>query len=293
MPSVIERWRPYLLSVAVHVALLLVIVVLSLDAWKDLWQDEATPPLALAIEAVPVDGEELARLARAARTAKPTPAPIPEPELAASPPPQIAPPKAIEPPATREPPKRETPKREPSKRPEPKVESPSKPAAAALAAEAARKADAARAAADAKRFADEVAAEERRRQDDARVRAEREAALQRDLAAETEAAETAAAARAAAARAASLSAQWAAAIQARVQRAWIRPASAVAGLDCRVLVTQAPGGTVLSAEVRACNGDDSVRQSIEAAVFRASPLPQPPDPSLFERNIDLRFRPND
>jgi len=293
MPSVIERWRPYLLSVAVHVALLLVIVVLSLDAWKDLWQDEATPPLALAIEAVPVDGEELARLARAARTAKPTPAPIPEPELAASPPPQIAPPKAIEPPATREPPKRETPKREPSKRPEPKVESPSKPAAAALAAEAARKADAARAAADAKRFADEVAAEERRRQDDARVRAEREAALQRDLAAETEAAETAAAARAAAARAASLSAQWAAAIQARVQRAWIRPASAVAGLDCRVLVTQAPGGTVLSAEVRACNGDDSVRQSIEAAVFRASPLPPPPDPSLFERNIDLRFRPND
>ena len=293
MPSVIERWRPYLLSVAVHVALLLVIVVLSLDAWKDLWQDEATPPLALAIEAVPVDGEELARLARAARTAKPTPAPIPEPELAASPPPQIAPPKAIEPPATREQTKRETPKREPSKRPEPKVESPSKPTAAALAAEAARKADAARAAADAKRFADEVAAEERRRQDDARVRAEREAALQRDLAAETEAAETAAAARAAAARAASLSAQWAAAIQARVQRAWIRPASAVAGLDCRVLVTQAPGGTVLSAEVRACNGDDSVRQSIEAAVFRASPLPPPPDPSLFERNIDLRFRPND
>jgi colicin import membrane protein len=298
MPSVIERWRPYLLSVAVHVALLLVIVVLSLDAWKDLWQDEATPPLALAIEAVPVDGEELARLARAARTAKPAPEPIPEPELAAPPPPQIAPPKALEPPATREPPKREVPKREvpkreQPKRPEPKVESPSKPTAAALAVEAARKADAARAAADAKRFADEVAAEERRRQDDARVRAEREAALQRDLAAETEAAEAAAAARAAAARAASLSAQWAAAIQARVQRAWIRPASAVAGLDCRVLVTQAPGGTVLSAEVRACNGDDSVRQSIEAAVFRASPLPPPPDPSLFERNIDLRFRPND
>ncbi len=276
MPSVIESWRSYLLSVAVHVALLLVIVVLSLDAWKNLWQDEATPPLALAIEAVPVDGEELARLARAARTAKPAPEPIPKPELAAPPPPQIAPPKAIEPPETREPPKR----------PEPKVESPSKPTAA-------RKANEARAAADAKRFADEVAAEERRRQDDARVRAEREAALQRDLAGEVQAAEAAAAARAAAARAASLSAQWAVAIQGRVQRAWIRPASAVAGLDCRVSVTQAPGGTVLSAEVRACNGDDSVRQSIEAAVFRASPLPPPPDPSLFERNIDLRFRPND
>ncbi|MFM7433477.1 MAG: hypothetical protein ACKO3O_08265, partial [Gammaproteobacteria bacterium] len=79
MPGVIERWRPYLLSIAVHVALLLVIVVLGLDAWKNLWQDEVTPPQALAIEAVPVNGEELARLARAARPAKPAPEPIPEP----------------------------------------------------------------------------------------------------------------------------------------------------------------------------------------------------------------------
>jgi colicin import membrane protein len=58
-------------------------------------------------------------------------------------------------------------------------------------------------------------------------------------------------------------------------------------------VTQAPGGTVLRAEVKECNGDEAVRQSLEAAVFRASPLPPPPEPSLFERNIDLRFRPND
>jgi colicin import membrane protein len=36
-----------------------------------------------------------------------------------------------------------------------------------------------------------------------------------------------------------------------------------------------------------------VRQSIEAAVLRASPLPVPPDPSLFERNIEVRFKPND
>ncbi|MFM7433593.1 MAG: cell envelope integrity protein TolA, partial [Gammaproteobacteria bacterium] len=176
-----------------------------------------------------------------------------------------------------------------------KPEAPPKPTTAELAAarEAARKASEARAAADAKRLADEVAAEEKRRLEDVRVRAEREAALQRDLAAEVEAAEAASAARAAAARKAALSAQWAAAIQARVQRAWIRPASAVAGLDCRILVTQAPGGTVVSAEVRSCNGDETIRQSIEAAVFRASPLPPPPDPALFERNIDLRFMPND
>ena len=78
-----------------------------------------------------------------------------------------------------------------------------------------------------------------------------------------------------------------------MQRAWIRPAAARGGLDCRVAVTQVPGGTVVSVKVLECNGDEVVRQSIEAAVYRASPLPAPPDPSLFERNLELRFKPND
>jgi colicin import membrane protein len=45
--------------------------------------------------------------------------------------------------------------------------------------------------------------------------------------------------------------------------------------------------------VLSCNGDETVRQSIEAAVYRASPLPPPPDPALFERNLEIRFKPND
>jgi colicin import membrane protein len=44
--------------------------------------------------------------------------------------------------------------------------------------------------------------------------------------------------------------------------------------------------------VRSCNGDEAVRQSIEDAVLRASPLPAPPDPALFERELLLRFRPD-
>ena len=117
-----------------------------------------------------------------------------------------------------------------------------------------------------------------------RRRAELEADMQRQIAAEERVANL---------RQSGLGVQWAAAIQARVQRAWIRPSSAQTGLDCRVAVTQAAGGTVIRAEVKECNGDEAVRQSLEAAVFRASPLPPPPDPSLFERNIELRFRPND
>ena len=58
-------------------------------------------------------------------------------------------------------------------------------------------------------------------------------------------------------------------------------------------VTQEPGGTVTQVKVGECNGDQAVRQSIEQAVYRASPLPPPPDPSLFERELTIHFTPVD
>jgi colicin import membrane protein len=79
----------------------------------------------------------------------------------------------------------------------------------------------------------------------------------------------------------------------RIQNAWIKPPSAGPGVDCLVAVTQVPGGEVTSARVTQCNGDAAVRQSIENAVYRSSPLPDPPDPALFERNFVFRFRPNE
>ena len=65
------------------------------------------------------------------------------------------------------------------------------------------------------------------------------------------------------------------------------------GLDCLVEVTQIPGGEVTGARVTQCNGDAAARQSIENAVYRASPLPDPPDPALFEKNFVFRFKPNE
>ena len=35
-----------------------------------------------------------------------------------------------------------------------------------------------------------------------------------------------------------------------------------------------------------------VRESIEAAVYRASPLPPPPDPALFDRHLRIDFKPD-
>ena len=83
------------------------------------------------------------------------------------------------------------------------------------------------------------------------------------------------------------------ALQARIQKAWIKPPSARVGIDCLVEVTQVPGGEVTSARVTQCNGDAAVRQSIENAVYRASPLPDPPDPALFQRNFAFRFKPDE
>jgi len=44
-------------------------------------------------------------------------------------------------------------------------------------------------------------------------------------------------------------------------------------------------------QLGACNGDDAVRRSIEQAVLRASPLPTPSLPALFDRNLQVVFRP--
>jgi colicin import membrane protein len=73
----------------------------------------------------------------------------------------------------------------------------------------------------------------------------------------------------------------------------MRPASARQGISCTVLVKQIPGGEVVEARVTSCNGDAAVVRSIEAAVLRASPLPLPANPALFERNLQFEFRPDD
>ncbi len=112
----------------------------------------------------------------------------------------------------------------------------------------------------------------------------REAALKASLAAEE---------KGNALRGSAAASSWYDALRAHIQRQWRRPASATAGLRCTVLLDQVPGGEVVSARITDCNGDEAVRQSIEAAVFRASPLPQPPDAALFERRLELIFAPED
>ena len=147
--------------------------------------------------------------------------------------------------------------------------------------EAQDKAEADRKAAEAKRVAEQKRAEAAQREADAKARAESEAELRNSLAAEEHANQL---------RSSGALASWTSQISARIHRAWLQPPSATSGLLCLLLVTQAPGGAVLSAKLESCNGDQAVRESLVAAAYRASPLPPPPDPSMFEREVEVTFR---
>ena len=130
----------------------------------------------------------------------------------------------------------------------------------------------------------EVAAESRRKAETERRRAQSQAELARQLAEEEDLL---------AAADSGLLDQYAEVIRQKVERNWIRPASARQGIACVVLVKQIPGGDVVDVKVTECNGDTAVVRSIETAVLRASPLPPPPDPKLFDRSLRFEFRPRD
>ncbi|HVA54355.1 MAG TPA: cell envelope integrity protein TolA [Gammaproteobacteria bacterium] len=112
--------------------------------------------------------------------------------------------------------------------------------------------------------------------------ARRQAELKREINAEQNALE---------AKRASYNQQWAALITQKIENNWVKPPTAPDNLKCIVDVQQVPGGTVTNATVGVCNGDDAVRQSIVNAVYQSSPLPPPPDPSIFDRSLTITFCP--
>jgi colicin import membrane protein len=81
-------------------------------------------------------------------------------------------------------------------------------------------------------------------------------------------------------------------IEQRVTRNWVRPASAQPGLECELAVIQLPNGDVIDVRTVRCNGDDTVKRSIENAVRRSSPLPLPDNRVLFDRNLSFVFKPD-
>lgn len=126
------------------------------------------------------------------------------------------------------------------------------------------------------------AEEERRRQEaEAAARREREAELRAQMDAEER--------RLAAIRSGKQQ-QWTNAITDRVMRNWSQPPNLGDRFYCEFRVRQIPGGEVVSVENVRCD-NDVLRRSAEAAIWRASPFPAPPEPSLFEQYITVQFKP--
>ena len=84
--------------------------------------------------------------------------------------------------------------------------------------------------------------------------------------------------------------QYVADIKNKVERSWLRPTGS-RGTHCQVLIHQIPGGEVIDVRLTDCDGDVAFQRSVEAAVRKASPLPMPADPEVFDREIEFIFEP--
>lgn len=81
-------------------------------------------------------------------------------------------------------------------------------------------------------------------------------------------------------------------INARIERAWRRPRTPLgkAPFLCRARVAQDRGGNVLEVTLEQCNGTVNWQLSLVHGIESASPLPAPPDPSVFKRVLTLSFQ---
>jgi hypothetical protein len=81
-------------------------------------------------------------------------------------------------------------------------------------------------------------------------------------------------------------------IDARVQRAWLRPRAPIGDtrFNCRARIAQDRTGNVREVTLEQCNGGERWRLSLVRAIESASPLPAPPDPRVFNRVIRLSFQ---
>ena len=187
---------------------------------------------------------------------KPEPKPLPKVE----PKPEPAPPKkpdiAVKQEKKPEPKKPEPPKPEP-KKPEPKKPEPAKPEP---------KVDP---------FKEMLEREERQRN---------AAATQARLAAQAEQEQRAAASKRGLA-------DYASKIRGKVRGNIVLPPNIAGNPEAIFDVTQLPSGEVLGVRLKRSSGNPALDTAIERAILKSSPLPKPDDPSLFQRTLEIKYRP--
>lgn len=83
--------------------------------------------------------------------------------------------------------------------------------------------------------------------------------------------------------------RWREAVRREIERTWVRPPGSGVDSSCRVMLIQNSSGGVIGARVVQCDAEDSVRSSLVAAIFHASPLPPYPQ-GQPARDAEIEFR---
>ena len=88
-------------------------------------------------------------------------------------------------------------------------------------------------------------------------------------------------------------ATWVDKIRAKIRSNIVLPPDLKGNPEAIFDVVQLPTGEVLSVKLRKSSGHRGYDDAVERAIHKSSPLPKPDQPGLFERALELKFRPLD
>lgn len=261
-------------------ALHIILLILICKNWQSINDQVAvTQPTNPVINAVVINSQPTTKPAAPVKATQP-PAPVPKP----APAPEVVKPEKMEPPKPE--PQIEKKVQQPVPKPIPKpTPTPTKKVVPVVDKQQQDKLRQQREAALQKQLQDEQLQQQKSQA--AKNRATAEKLLQQQLAAENPNAENKPAA-----ATAGVVDEYKALIIAAVSQQWIVPPNANDKF-CKLLVHLAPGGVVLDVSVVQSSGDSALDRSARAAVFKASPLPVPKETALFDsfRELNLTVHP--
>lgn len=81
----------------------------------------------------------------------------------------------------------------------------------------------------------------------------------------------------------------------KIRRFVVQPPNLQGNPEAEFEVVQIPGGEVLNVKLKRSSGNSAYDAAVERAIFKAQPLPPPPEPLRFGdfRELNLKFRPRE
>ena len=84
---------------------------------------------------------------------------------------------------------------------------------------------------------------------------------------------------------------YAAKIRGKVRGNIVLPPSIQGNPEAIFEVNQLPSGEVLDVKLKRSSGNPGLDSAIERALLKSSPLPKPDDPALFQRTLEIKYKP--